>query len=269
MPIAGTPEILDSHAHLDMEEFDPDREEVVRRAFAAGLKCLLCPIEVSEKRSPDVVLDLVERHPAIFAAAGVHPHRAKLFSSGCLDQIRGLAAAGKILAVGEIGLDYHYDFSPPAEQAVALRAQLEVSQELGLPAVIHSRNSGRDIIRAVKDAGFTKGGVLHCYTEDEGIAREVIDLGFFISFSGILTFPNARTLRQTAKEIPIDRLLVETDSPYLAPVPYRGQRNEPAYVIETLRVLAGLKGVEIEVLAAVLIRNFSRLFLFEKRPRQC
>jgi len=262
-------ELVDSHAHLDMEDFDPDREDVVRRAFASGLKYILCPIEISEERSRKIILDLVKRYPTVYAAAGVHPHRARLFSPGCLDKIRKLAACGKIQAVGEIGLDYHYDFSPQDDQAIALRAQIELAQELDLPVIIHSRNSGRDVIRAVRDAGFAVGGVLHCYTEDGDIAREMLDLGFFISFSGILTFPNAQALRETAKGIPLERLLVETDAPYLAPLPHRGRRNEPAYVVETARLLAGLKGLAFEDLAAAVTRNFSRLFLFEKKPLRC
>jgi len=262
-------EIIDSHAHLDMEEFDPDREEVVRKAFASGLKHILCPMEMTEDRSPEIILGLIERHPSLFAAGGIHPHRARMMTAGCLDRVRRLSREGKILAVGEIGLDYHYDFTSRSEQAAALRSQLELAREVGLPAIIHSRESGRDIIEAVKDARLTKGGVLHCYTEDGGIARQMLDLGFFVSFSGILTFPGAGRLRDVAREIPIDRLLVETDAPYLAPVPHRGRRNEPAFVIETARVLAGLKGLTIDGLAAAVTANFSALFLFEKKPLQC
>ncbi len=261
--------IIDSHAHLDMEEFDPDRDEVVGRAFASGLKHILCPMEMTEPKSPELVLGLIERHPPLFAAAGVHPHRARMMTADCLDRIRGLAEAGKIIAVGEIGLDYHYGFSSRSEQAAALRSQLELARETGLPAIMHSRESGRDIVSAVKDAGLTEGGVLHCFTEDAEIARQILDLGFYISFSGILTFPGAGRLREVAEKIPIDRLLVETDAPYLAPVPHRGRRNEPAYVIETARVLAGLKGLTIDGLAEAVTGNFSALFPFEKKPLQC
>ncbi len=263
--------IVDSHAHLDMPEFDSDREEVVRRAFAAGLVAILCPADLSRPRSLAAIAELQKSFPSILAAAGIHAHQAKDMTEAHARELHGLAAAGAIRAVGEIGLDYHYNFSPAESQHEALRRQLEAARDLGLPAIIHSRLAGPDIIAAVDAVRFTSGGILHCFTEDWDMARAMLDRGFFVSFSGILTFPKAGDLRETAKKIPLDRLLVETDSPYLAPVPFRGKvkRNEPAFVVETARLLAGLRGLPLAELAEATTRNFAGLFPFEKTPGRC
>jgi TatD DNase family protein len=250
----------DSHAHLDMPEFDPDRDDVLRRAREAGVAGILCPIDISNERSIATVLRLAAENADIRAAAGLHPHQAKLDSPALLDALHGLAAGGKIVAVGEIGLDYHYDVSSPAEQRDAFRRQLALAREAGLPAIVHSRNAGRDIAAAIRDEGFDRGGVLHCFTEDWDFAREMIDRGFYISFSGIVTFPNAGALREVAAKVPDDRLLLETDAPYLAPVPYRGKRNEPAYVMATAARVAALRGMTLEALAEMVSRNFARAF---------
>jgi TatD DNase family protein len=250
----------DSHAHLDMEEFDPDREEVLRRAREAGVAGILCPIDISSARSVATVLRLAADNPDIRAAAGLHPHQAKLDSPALRDALRGLASSGRIVAVGEIGLDYHYDFSSPAEQKDAFRRQLALAGKAGLPAIIHSRNAGRDIVDAVRGERFDRGGVLHCFSEDWDFAREMIDRGFYISFSGIVTFPNASALREVAARIPDDRILLETDAPYLAPVPYRGKRNEPAFVMATAARVAALRGLAPEDLADMVSRNYTRAF---------
>jgi TatD DNase family protein len=250
----------DSHAHLDMEEFDPDREEVLRRAREAGVAGILCPIDISSARSVATVLRLAADNPDIRAAAGLHPHQAKLDSPALRDALRGLASSGRIVAVGEIGLDYHYDFSSPAEQKDAFRRQLALAGEAGLPAIIHSRNAGRDIVDAVRGERFDRGGVLHCFSEDWDFAREMIDRGFYISFSGIVTFLNAARLREVVARIPDDRILLETDAPYLAPVPYRGKRNEPAFVMATAARVAALRGLAPEDLADVVSRNYARAF---------
>jgi TatD DNase family protein len=252
--------IIDSHAHLDLPEFDADREAVIDRARAAGVEAILCPIEVSSERSRRTILDLTAGRPFISAAAGLHPHQARSFTPAALEGVRRLAADGRIRAVGEIGLDLHYDFSTPAEQAVAFRAQLELAGELRLPAIVHSRLAGALVREAVDAARFGGGGVLHCFTEDWDVARAMLDLGFFISFSGILTFPKAGDLREAAVRVPLDRLLVETDSPYLAPVPHRGKRNEPAHVLETARLLASIRGIALETLAQAVTANYKTLF---------
>jgi len=245
-----------------MDEFDPDREEVVERAWAAGIHALLCPVDLTSAASLARIRHLQRKFEWILAAAGIHPHQAKDFAAGHIDQIAALAEAGTIVALGEVGLDFHYHFSPPAEQKEALRAQLALAGRLRLPAVIHSRNSGSEVIAAVKAEKFDCRGVLHCFTEDWETARRMVDLGFFISFSGILTFPNVHSLRHVARKIPANRLLIETDSPYLVPVPRRGRdkRNEPAFVIETARLLAELRGMTLPDLAALTWQNFHGLF---------
>lgn len=258
---AERPALVDSHAHLDMPEFDADREDVVRRARDAGVGTVLCPAELSSETSLPTVLDLVAAHPSFLAAAGVHPHQANAFAEGHALALRELGATGRIAAVGEIGLDFHYAFATPDEQRAAFRGQLRLAGEIGLPVIVHSRLAGPEVVAAVRETGFSLGGTLHCFTEDWNTASAMIDLGFLISFSGILTFPKAEALRDVARKVPADRLLVETDAPFLAPVPFRAKkRNEPALVVETARVLAGLKGMPFEDLAAATTRNFFALF---------
>ena len=174
--------------------------------------------------------------------------------------IEKLAAEKRIRAIGEIGLDFHYDFSTPDEQRKAFREQLALAQAADLPVIIHSRNAGAEIIRTVREERYTRGGVLHCFTEDWECAEAMLDAGFFVSFSGIVTFPKAENLRRIAARIPADRLLVETDAPYLAPVPYRGKRNEPAYIVATAALLAGLLDMPLDRFAETVSRNFQALF---------
>jgi TatD DNase family protein len=254
-------EIVDSHAHLDMREFDPDRAEVIRRARDGGIEALLCPVELTDPLSLPLVLGLHQDYPWITAAAGVHPHRAKDFLSSHLEKARELARTGKIAAVGEIGIDHHYDFSPAAVQAEVFRTQLLLAQELNLPVIIHSRNAGEKVAAAVEEARFTHGGVLHCFTEDRETAERMIGLGFLISFSGILTYRNASGLRETAAALPLEKLLVETDSPFLVPQSLRDKwkRNEPLFVTETAKVLAEIKQVSLKEVAAVTGRNYRSL----------
>lgn len=262
---------VDSHAHLSMEDFDGDREEVISRALEKGVEAILCPVELAEAPSLKVTLDLVEKHTGIIAAAGVHPHQAENFSETHADKIKELAEVGKIRAVGEIGLDFHYNFSPPAKQVEVFRKQLNIAQNLSLPVVIHSRLAAETITRALEEESFKLGGILHCFTESLDFARHMLDSSFFISFSGILTYPQAHAIRAAAKEIPLDRLLIETDSPYLVPVPFRGRvkRNEPVNVIEVAATLAALKGISISQLAKTTTQNFVSLFPFEFQKTRC
>lgn len=270
-PAASPPRLVDSHAHLDAPEFDPDRDDAVRRAFGAGVAAILCPADLTRPESLPVLRSLAGAFPTVLLAAGVHAHQAKDMGEEHLAELRDLAARGEIRAVGEIGLDYHYDFSPRERQREVLRRQLRLAREQGLPAILHSRLSGPDIVEAVDGEGFARGGILHCFTENWEMARQMLDRGFFISFSGILTFPKAREMREVAGKVPLERLLVETDSPYLAPVPYRGavKRNEPAFVVETAKVLAAVRGLPFPDLAEATTRNFASLFPFEKTPLQC
>lgn len=264
-------ELVDSHAHLDMEDFDSDRNQVVERAFQAGIKIILCPAEITSPRSLQITFELTAKYEGLMAAAGTHPHKAKHFKPGFSSRIRELSAAKDITAIGEIGLDFHYDFSPPKKQIEAFRYQLNLAQELGLPVIVHSRNAGEEVANSLKQEHFSQGGILHCFTEDWDIAKRMIRENFLISFSGILTFPKAAALREVAKKVPLEKLLVETDSPFLAPVPYRGksQRNEPSFVVETAKALARLKKVPLTKLAAVTTGNFKSIFKFEKKNVRC
>ena len=205
------------------EQFEQDRDEVIQRAFEEGIAAILCPGEISEPQNLSITLQISEKYNRIIAAGGVHPHLAKNFTPACLTTIEELVKSHKIHAVGEIGLDYHYNFSPPEIQRDVFRQQLRMAQNLEFPVVIHSRNARDDVMAAVEAENFSRGGVLHCFTEDWAFAEQMIKKGFLISFSGILTYPNADQLRAVAAQVPLEKLLVETDSPYLVPAPYRGK----------------------------------------------
>ena len=248
-----------------MPDFDPDREDVIQRAFSAGVKAILVPAEITDANNLRITQELTLKFPNIIAAAGIHPHQAKDMTIPSTELIKTLAANREIHAVGEIGLDFHYNHSSPAQQIQAYRTQLQIAQQVNLPVVIHSRLAADEILLGIKEEKFTCGGVLHCFTEDWGFARQVMEYGFFISFSGILTFPQAHSLREVARRIPGEKLMVETDSPFLAPVPYRGKikRNEPVYVKETLKYLADLKEVSLAGIAAQTTANFEKCFGFE------
>ena len=249
--------MVDSHAHLDMADFDRDREAVLERAAAAGVRAVLCPLEVTGARPAEATGGRLS--PLVIRAAGVHPHEARRADGETLGRLEAMAARGEIRAVGEIGLDFHYNLSPPEIQRGLFRAQLGLAGRFGLPAIIHSRNAGEEVLRTIREERHATGGVLHCFTESWEIAAAALDVGFFISFSGIVTFPKAGDLRAAAKNVPLDRILVETDAPYLAPVPHRGKRNEPAFVVETARVLADLRGEPLERFASATFDNFFRL----------
>lgn len=254
--------LIDSHAHLSVEEFEEDRDQVIQRALAEGITAILCPGELTETQNLKTTLLISEKYKSIIAAGGVHPHQAQDFTPDCLAKIEELAQSHKIHAVGEIGLDYHYNFAPPEIQREVFRQQLHKAEKLGLPVVVHSRNARDDVLAAVEAVNFSRGGILHCFTEDWSFAKHMIDRGFLISFSGILTFPNADQLREVAAQVPLEKLLVETDSPYLVPAPYRGKikRNEPVYVKEVVHRLSDLKNVSFEHLAEVTKDNFEFLF---------
>jgi TatD DNase family protein len=257
--------IVDSHAHLNMEDFDTDRQAVLERTFNDGIKAVLCPADLTEPERLDIAIDMKNSFPAVLMAAGIHPHQAGNAVENFPHKLQTLRNSGHIHAVGEIGLDFYYDLSPRKAQIQIFREQLQIAETLKLPVIIHSRSAAADILESVRAERFTEGGVLHCFTEDRSLARAMLDLGFFISFSGILTFPKAADLRETAKKIPIARLLVETDSPYLTPVPFRGKvkRNEPCYVRETARTLAALHGLSEEEMGKRTTANFETCFRFE------
>jgi TatD DNase family protein len=257
--------LIDSHAHINAEEFHDDRIQVIERTFREGIKALLCPAELTQEKNLEIALDLIDTYPNIIAAAGVHPHNARNFNPDFAVTLQELTRKKKIHAVGEIGLDFHYNLSSRKDQIQAFRAQLKFAQELDLPVVIHSRNAGKEIAAAIKEVNYTRGGVLHCFTEDWPFAKSMMDHNFWVSFSGILTYPNADPLREVARKMPLERILIETDSPYLVPVPYRGKikRNEPLYVKQIAQTLAQIKKMRLEEISFITSQNFSYLFLFE------
>jgi len=257
--------IIDSHAHLNAEDFDKDRDEVAKRASDAGIKSILCPTEISDEKNVKNTRSLLKKYNHILAAAGIHPHNAKLFHQDLENKIKDMAEKGQIIAVGEIGLDFYYNYSPPSKQKKVFQKQLSLARELGLPVIIHSRSAASDVLDILKKQNFTHGGIMHCFTENLEFAKKMITQGFYISFSGIVTYPKAHDLREIAKEIPINKLLVETDAPFLTPVPYRKKfkRNEPSFVIETAKILAELKKIPYETFAEKMCENFSCFLKFE------
>jgi TatD DNase family protein len=255
---------IDSHAHIDGPEFDLDREAVLARARAAGLGAIL-NVGTGDPRSGSLerAVALAEAHHDVYAAIGIHPHDARFFDSGVEQQIATLInGSSRILAWGEIGLDFHYDNSPREVQLAVFARQLELARAAGLPVIIHTRDAEAETIALLrtKFGGLSRPGIMHCFSGSLSLARQAAELGFLISFSGMLTFKKADDLREVARQLPLDQLLVETDCPFLAPVPFRGKRNEPGYVVEVARALAELHGVELETLARVTSENFARLF---------
>jgi len=239
--------LVDSHCHLNDEQFDQDRDETIARARAAGVERMMV-IDAPE---------FAERYSFMESTIGVHPHEA---AKADLGRVRGLVAHPKVRAVGEIGLDYHYDFSPRDVQRHVFEQQLEIAASAGKPVVIHTREAWDDTLAILRD--HRRGdGIMHCFTGDEQQAREALDLGFSLAFGGVLTFPKAEAVRQAARITPADRLLVETDCPYLAPVPMRGKRSEPAFLVETVRRLAEVRSCSPEEIAALTTHNFERLCL--------
>ncbi len=257
-----TLELIDSHAHLCLPDFDLDRTKVIEKAFQNGIKAILCPLDIASVKEIKEGMDLKKSSSQIFLTAGLHPHKGELLSPEHLKNIQRLAQNKDIIAVGEIGLDFHYNFSSPGKQKEALRKQLILAETLRLPVIIHSRMSGKEITAIIIEEKFSQGGILHCFTEDLDFALKMIEHGFLISFSGILTFPRAQSLRETARKLPLNKLLLETDSPYLVPVPFRGRmkRNEPFLVKETAKTLAQLKNLSLQELAEKTTHNFLTFF---------
>ena len=255
---------VDSHCHIDGPEYDADREDVIGRAIDAGVVTML-NVATGDPNSGafERAVELAEKHEEIYAAVGVHPHDAKLFDIQAERRLLDLLRQSKrVVAWGEIGLDYHYDHSPREVQREIFRRQLRLARGVNLPVVIHSREADEDTISIISEElmSYERGGVMHCFGGSLEMARSAIELGFFISFAGNLTFKKAEDLREVARQLPLERLLIETDCPYLSPVPFRGKRNEPARVVETARGLAGLHGRELEEIARVTSENFVRLF---------
>ncbi|MFH3478397.1 TatD family hydrolase [Xanthobacter variabilis] len=252
--------LVDSHCHLDFPDFAAELPDVVARAQAAGVSHL---VTISTRvRAFDTIRAIAERFDNVSCSVGTHPHYAAEELDVTTADLVALAAHPKVVAIGEVGLDYHYETSPRAAQVQGFRAHIAAARETGLPLVIHARDADEDTA-AILEEETAKGAfpfLLHCFTAGPELARRALALGGYISFSGVITFKKTQDLRAIAASVPEDRILVETDSPYLAPVPHRGQRNEPSFVAETAKVLAAARGVSAEQVADATTRNFRRLF---------
>ena len=256
--------LIDSHAHVDGPEYDADRDEVIQRARDAGVSAILT-VGTGDPHSGALerAVQLAEQHEDIFAAVGTHPHDARLFDERAEELIKKLLKeSSRVIAWGEIGLDYRYDNSPREVQRDVFRRQLRLARDAGLPVIIHTREAEddtTDILRAEWNGPGARG-IMHCFSGSLKLAEAAIDLGFLISFAGVLTFKKADDLREVAAHVPLDRLLIETDSPYLSPVPFRGKRNEPAHVVEVARSLAAIHDKTLEEMALITTSNFNLLF---------
>jgi TatD DNase family protein len=258
--------LVDSHCHLDFPDFEAERDEVVARAHAAGVG-LIVTISTRVARF-DGLRAIAERYDSVYCTVGTHPHNAAEETDVTADQLVRLSEHPKVVGIGEAGLDYFYDKAPRDLQAKGFRTHIEAARRTGLPLVIHARDADDDIAAILREET-GKGAfpfILHCFSSGPALARTGVELGGYVSFSGILTFKKSEALREIARSVPHDRLLVETDAPYLAPVPHRGKRNEPAYVAHTAGVLAETIGLSPEETARLTTENFLRLF--EKVPRR-
>lgn len=258
--------VVDSHCHLDDPRFDADRDAVIARARAAGVSAMLAV--GTGQGPPDLLagIRLAEAYPFLHASVGVHPHDAAKALPATFDQLRELLRHPEVVAMGEIGLDYHYDFSPREVQREVFRRQVALAVEAAMPVIIHTREAWEDTMAILREQG-AGNGVMHCFSGGPEAAREALEHGFHLGFAGVITFPKAEGIREAARLCPDDRLLVETDAPYLAPVPHRGKRNEPAFVLDTLHRLAGLRGADPQRLGEITTANFRRLFAVESRAR--
>jgi len=257
---------VDSHCHIDSEAFDADRDEVIERAREAGVKMMLVvgTGDAADFENFSRVVRLAEKHENIFASIGVHPHDAKTFDAESEQRLIELARSSeKVIAWGEIGLDFYYDHSPPELQKEIFRRQIKIANELNLPIIIHSRDADVETVEILTEECGTenfRGGIMHCFGGTAEMAESLLNVGFIISFAGNVTFKKAENLRDAARIVPLDKLLIETDAPYLAPIPFRGKRNEPMFVIETAKFLADFYGLEVEELAKQTTQNFLDFF---------
>lgn len=255
-------ELIDSHAHIDFPQFAEDRGAMLGRARAAGVTNLLAIGTGPGPEKLDSALPFAEQHDWIYATIGIHPHEAKEVTPSHLEKLSKLAKHPKVIAWGEIGLDYFYDHSPREAQHKAFRGQMELAAQARLPIIIHCRDAWTDCLNMIeehwKPTGL--GGILHCFSSTLEDARRGLEMGFLISFAGNSTYPKAKNLREVAKALPLEKILIETDSPYLAPQAYRGKRNEPAYVAEVARMLASVRDLSPDEIAAATSENFRRLF---------
>lgn len=258
--------LIDSHCHIDATEFDSDREETISRAKEADVEMMLVvgTGDATDFENFTRVVDLAENHEKIFASVGVHPHDAKTFGDEAERRLIELAKSSqKVIAWGEIGLDFFYEHSAREIQKEVFRRQIIIAREIDLPIIIHSRDADSETVEILMEECTNKnfrGGIMHCFGGTPQMAEKMMNIGFLISFAGNITFKKAENLRESAKVVPLDKLLIETDSPYLAPVPYRGKRNEPAFVVETAKFLANFYNISLKDLAQATTDNFLQLF---------
>jgi TatD DNase family protein len=254
--------LIDSHCHLDSAEFDADRDEVIQRALDAGVEHMVAIGTGSGPPDLEAGIRLADKYPAFYATAGIHPHDAAKASPADFEHLVELLAHPKVIAVGEIGLDYHYDFSPRETQESVFIRQMQIAAEARKPIVIHTREAWEDTLGLIERhwAPHGIGGVMHCFSGGPAEAQRALDLGFHLSFGGIVTFPKALDVQAAAKAAPSNRILIETDAPYLAPVPKRGKRNEPALIVHTAHKLADLRGETVQEIGRATTGNFRRLF---------
>jgi TatD DNase family protein len=253
--------ILDAHCHLADPRLYPDLEGALARAASAAVRTIVAVGAIDTIETDRLTVEIAERHPHVFAAVGVHPHNAADCDEARIAALVALARSPRVVAIGETGLDFHYMHSSADAQERALVRHLELARALDRPVMIHCRDAERRLCEIVRETGLPpRGGMIHCFTGEAGEARDFVELGFYVSFSGILTFRKADALRAAARVVPEDRLLIETDAPYLAPEPYRGKPNEPAYVRRTFEAMALLRGADASALAARICDNAARLF---------
>lgn len=258
--------LVDSHCHLDFDVFDEDRQETIQRARNAGVATMVTIC--TRVTRFDEIRAIAESDENIWCSVGIHPHQAEEEPVISVDDLVSRAAHPKVIGIGETGLDYYYDNSPRELQETSFRTHIAASRETGLPLIVHTRDADDDMADILEDE-MGKGafpGVLHCFSSGRQLAERALDIGFYISLSGIVTFKNAQDLRNIAKDVPVDRILVETDSPFLAPIPNRGKRNEPSFVVDTAAKVAELQDVDKDALSIASTENFFRLFNKATRP---
>jgi len=259
---------IDSHAHLEMPQFDADREAMLARAQTAGVEKILAIGSGTGPGSLDCAIKLAEQHDFLYASIGIHPHEAKLATDNDFEELVQLAKNPEVIAWGEIGLDYYYDHSPREVQEAVFTKQMELARAAKLPIIIHCRpsdnseNAWDDCLRLLRDHWTSSGlgGILHCFTGSLAHMHAALEIGFTISFAGNVTFAKAQNIREAAKQVPLDRMFIETDSPFLAPIPHRGKRNEPAFVKEVARQIGELRGLAAEEVGEITARNFRNFF---------
>jgi TatD DNase family protein len=253
--------LIDSHAHIQGKEYAGETEAVIARAREAGVEKIIAVGGGGDMSSNTEAIALADTFPNIYATVGMHPHDAKDVGEADLAQLKALASHAKVIAVGETGLDYYYDHSPRDVQRRVFEQFIHMACETGLPIVVHERDAAQQVAELLRSEGGGKlRGVIHCFTGNYEAAREYLDLGFYLSFTGIITFKNAEPLRDVVRNVPVEKMLIETDSPYLTPVPHRGKRNEPAYVRFVAEIVAKVKGIDLEEVAESTTRNVQDLF---------